>query len=94
MAKLFYSAVLVAALPLAASAASARSGQCYNADGRPTGPVYELAEPDTDWIDYVTGRGGRCTGLDVMAEDRQPRLTPHEVPNHRHLERHRQMPRD
>jgi hypothetical protein len=93
MPKLLFSAVFAAAISLAAGAASARSGQCYTADGKPTGPAYELAEPDTDWIGYVTERGGRCTGLDDMAEDRQPRVSPHEVPHHRHLERHRLMRR-
>jgi hypothetical protein len=93
MPKLLFSAVFAAAISLAAGGASARSGQCYTADGKPTGPAYELAEPDTDWIGYVTERGGRCTGLDEMAEDRQPRVSPHEVPHHRHLERHRQMRR-
>lgn len=94
MPKLLFSAVFAAAIALAAGAASARSGQCYTADGKPTGPAYELAEPDTDWIGYVTERGGRCTGLDEMAEDRQPRVSPHEVPHHRHLERHRKMRQD
>ncbi len=94
MPKLLFAVVVAAAIPLAASAASARLGQCYSSDGKPTGPAYELAEPDADWIGYVTGRGGRCTGLDEMAEDGQPRVSPHEVPHHRHLERHRQLRRD
>ena len=93
MLKLFVSAIFAGTLAVAASAAAARPGQCYSADGAATGPAYDSAAPDRDWIRYVTERGGRCTGLGAD-EAEPPRFTKHETPNHRHLQRFQQMQRD
>jgi hypothetical protein len=92
MPKLIASLLFGAALAFA-SAAAARPGQCYSADGAATGPAYDSAAPDRDWIRYVTERGGRCTGLDAD-EAEPPRFTKHEAPNHRHLHRFQQMQRE
>lgn len=94
MSKLLVSAGFAGALMLAAGTAAASSGQCYNAEGRPTGPAYDLAVPDTDWIRFVIARGGRCTGFEDAADEAPPRFNAHEVPNHRHLEQYRATRRD
>ena len=97
MLKLLVCAFVAGLFPLAlarADAATAGPGQCYAADGRPTGPAFDGAAPDRDWIRFVIARGGRCTGLDDDAEVAPPRFTAHEAPNHRHLLRHREMQRD
>ena len=94
MSKLLVSLGFAGALLLAPGAAAASSGQCYNAEGRPTGPAYDPAVPDTDWIAFVTARGGRCTGPQDAADEDVPRFNAHEVPNHRHLERYRTTRRD
>ena len=74
------------------SAPSARAGQCYTAEGRSTGPTYENAAPDREWIHFVTMRGGHCTGLSDETAG-PPRLTKHEMPNHRHLQLFKEMQR-
>lgn len=38
-------------------------GQCYDAYGRPVGPVYDTDHPDYNFLDAVIGRGGSCTGV-------------------------------
>jgi hypothetical protein len=87
-------AAFAAALSLTAGSATAGSGQCYNVDGKPTGPAYDVDAPDEDWIRFVIARGGRCKGSDPIVQGPPSRLNPHEVPNHRHLERFRLMRRD
>jgi len=78
----------------AADAAAARSGQCYDADGRRTGPAYDAGAPDREWIRYVTARGGSCTFAVGEASKPRRRFTEHEMPNHRHLLRHTETQRD
>jgi len=93
MLKIIVSAIFLGSLALA-GAAGARPGQCYTAEGRPTGPAYDSVSPDREWIRFVTARGGRCTGLEDEAASAQPRFSAHETPNHRHLLRFHEMQRD
>ncbi len=93
MLKFVMFAVLVGSFA-AAGEALARPGQCYTPDGRPTGPAYDAAQPDREWVRFVVARGGRCTGADEAAADPQPRFTAHETPNHRHLLRHQAAQRN
>jgi hypothetical protein len=94
MLKIIVSAIFAATLAFASGAAGALPGQCYTADGVATGPAYDSAAPDRDWIRFITERGGRCTGLGQDTAENPPRFTKHEAPNHRHLERFQQMQRD
>jgi hypothetical protein len=94
MLKIIVSAIFAATLAFASGAAGALPGQCYTADGVATGPAYDSAAPDRDWIRFITERGGRCTGLGQDTAEDPPRFTKHEAPNHRHLERFQQMQRD
>ena len=93
MLKVIVSALFIAALATA-GAAEARPGQCYTADGRATGPAFDSAAPDREWIRYVIVRGGSCTGTGEEAASQEPRFTEHEVPNHRHLLHFQQMRRN
>lgn len=93
MLKRIVSALFAGALATA-GAAHAGQGQCYTADGRATGPAFDSAAPDREWIRYVITRGGSCTGTGEEAESEEPRFTEHEVPNHRHLLRFQQMQRN
>lgn len=93
MLKLIASAVFVCSLA-AAGAATAQPGQCYTADGRPTGPAFDRAAPDREWIKFVIARGGTCSGAGEEAATASPRFTEHEAPNHRHLVRNPETQRD
>jgi hypothetical protein len=63
MRALAIAATLVAAVGLAAPA-NAGPGQCYDAYGRPIGPVYDTDNPNYGFIQSVLRRGGSCTGVD------------------------------
>jgi hypothetical protein len=93
MLKLVVTAIFLGTFALA-DAAAARPGQCYTAEGRPTGPAYDSVSPDREWIRFVTARGGRCTGFEDEAVSARPRFSEHETPNHRHLQRFQEMQRD
>lgn len=47
----------------AAATAHAGPGQCYDAYGRPIGPVYDTDHPNYAFLDSVVRRGGTCTGM-------------------------------
>lgn len=47
----------------AAGSAIAGTGQCYDAYGRPVGPVYDTDRPNYAFLDAVVRRGGTCTGM-------------------------------
>jgi hypothetical protein len=93
MLKLIVTALFIGDLA-GAGAAHAGQGQCYAADGRATGPAFDSAAPDREWIRYVILRGGRCTGTGEEAASKEPLFTEHEVPNHRHLLRFQRMQRE
>ena len=93
MLKGIVSALFIVAL-VTPSAAHAGQGQCYTADGRATGPAFDSAAPDREWIRYVIARGGSCTGTGEKAASDEPRFTEHETPNHRHLLRFQKMQRE
>jgi len=46
-----------------ATPALAGPGQCYDAYGRPVGPVYDTDRPNYRFLDSVVRRGGTCTGM-------------------------------
>ena len=48
---------------VAATPALAGPGQCYDAYGRPVGPVYDTDYPNYAFINSVVRRGGSCTGV-------------------------------
>lgn len=48
----------------AESPASAGPGRCFDAYGRPTGPIYNTDAPPYGLICGVLRRGGSCTGVD------------------------------
>jgi hypothetical protein len=48
---------------LGAAPAFASAGQCYDAYGRPVGPVYDTDHPNYGYIDSILARGGSCTGV-------------------------------
>lgn len=62
MRKLGIAAIVLGALGFATPAA-AGPGQCYDAYGRPIGPVYDTDYPNYAWINSVVRRGGSCTGV-------------------------------
>lgn len=62
MKKLAFAAALAGTFGLAAPAL-AGPGQCYDAYGRPIGPVYDTDRPNYSWINSVIRRGGSCTGV-------------------------------
>ena len=53
----------VAGALFAAAPAFAGPGQCYDAYGRPVGPVYDTDHPNDGFLNSVTRRGGTCTGI-------------------------------
>jgi hypothetical protein len=56
---------ILAALAVSAGLATpalAGPGQCYDAYGRPVGPVYDTDHPNYGFIASVQRRGGSCTG--------------------------------
>jgi hypothetical protein len=63
MRVLAIAATLVAAVGVTAPA-NAGPGQCYDAYGRPIGPVYDTDNPNYGFIQSVIRRGGSCTGVD------------------------------
>ena len=71
MRKLVLPAALIALG--AASPALAGAGQCYNAYGRPIGPVYDTDYPNYDFINRVIARG-TCTACANQPELSAPLL--------------------
>jgi hypothetical protein len=53
----------------AAGVAQAGPGRCFDAYGRPIGPVYDTDNPNYGWINSVLAQGGSCTGV---ASDYRP----------------------
>ena len=66
MRKIAVATIVLGALGFAAPAI-AGPGQCYDAYGRPIGPVYDTDNPNYGFINSVIRRGGSCTG--VQPED-------------------------
>jgi hypothetical protein len=62
MPRLGIAFTVVGALCFAAPAL-ASPGQCYDAYGRPVGPVYDTDRPNYRFINSVIRRGGSCTGV-------------------------------
>jgi len=62
MKKLAIPLALLAAAAVA-TPAMAGPGQCYDAYGRPVGPVYDTDNPNYGFINSVLRRGGSCTGV-------------------------------
>ena len=62
MRKLAIAAALAGTFGFAAPAL-AGPGQCYDAYGRPIGPVYDTDYPNYSFINSVVRRGGSCTGV-------------------------------
>ena len=66
MRKTVFAATVLGALGAAlgaAGTANAGPGQCYDAYGRPVGPVYDTDRPNYSFINSVMRRGGNCTGV-------------------------------
>lgn len=61
----------IAGAVFAAAPAFAGPGQCYDAYGRPVGPVYDTDNPNYGFINSVMRRGGSCTG--VVSPPSRPR---------------------
>jgi hypothetical protein len=62
MRKIGFAAIALGALAFA-TPALAGPGQCYDAYGRPVGPVYDTDYPNYNFINAVIRRGGSCTGV-------------------------------
>lgn len=62
MRKFLLAATVLGAIA-GAGAAYAGPGQCYDAYGRPIGPVYDTDHPNYSFINSVIRRGGSCTGV-------------------------------
>ncbi len=62
MRKIAIATIVLGALGFAVPA-SAGPGQCYDAYGRPIGPVYDTDRPNYGFINSVIRRGGSCTGV-------------------------------
>jgi hypothetical protein len=59
----FVIAAVAAGFSGVAAPAFAGPGQCYDAFGRPVGPVYDTDYPNYAFINAVIRRGGTCTGV-------------------------------
>jgi len=78
MRKIALAAGLAGAL-FAAAPAFAGPGQCYNAYGRPVGPVYDTDRPNYRFLNSVMRRGGTCTGN--VSPPNRPRYRGYEQPS-------------
>ena len=77
MRKLAIAAALAGTFGFAAPAL-AGPGQCYDAYGRPIGPVYDTDYPNYSFINSVVRRGGSCTGTPVSEVVSEPISPPPE----------------
>ena len=64
----------------AAGVAQAGPGRCFDAYGRPIGPVYDTDNPNYGWINSVIARGGSCTGVAVGPRYYGPYYNPYYHP--------------
>jgi hypothetical protein len=59
--RILTAAAILAAFLVPAAPASAATGQCYDAYGRPVGGPFDTFNPNRAFIDSVIARGGNCT---------------------------------
>ena len=53
----------LATAPIAAAQNGGLAGLCFDARGKPTGPIYQVSQPNHHWITWVQARGGACRPL-------------------------------
>jgi hypothetical protein len=88
MRVLVTAAVLAGALGLALPA-WAGPGQCYDAYGRPVGPVYDTDNPNYGFINSVIRRGGSCTGVQPGYDSDRRNRRYYESPRYHDSQRYR-----